>query len=110
MINATLCSTNREEPWAANVNFEVAGSTWTVDLSTKYAHYKNILENKNVVVVYKTADFEILAKGTATLSEPDTNHIATATIEITWLRLVEKDAVTDYTDVKEIERVTNSHV
>lgn len=109
MINATLCSTNGTEPWAANVDFEISGSTWAVGLSTKYAHYKNILENSNVVVVYKTPDFEILAKGIASLSEPDVDQIATATITLTWLRLVENDTATDYADTDEIERIVISH-
>jgi hypothetical protein len=73
MSNATLCSTNGNEPWAANVDFQAHGSTWIVGLSAKYAHYKNILENSNVVIVYKTASFEMIAKGIASLSEPDTD-------------------------------------
>lgn len=110
MINATLCSTNRKEPWAANVDFEVDGSTWVVELNTKYAHYKNILENKHIVVVYKTASFEIIAKGTASLAEPTPDHVATASISLDWLRLVENETTTDYTDSNEIERVVISHI
>lgn len=109
MINATLCTTNSKEPWAANVDFEVDGSTWTVGLSAEYAHYKNILQNKNVVVVYKTANFEMLAKGTAHLSEPNANKIAKATIGLNWLRLVENGTTSDNTDVSEIERIVISH-
>ena len=109
MINATLCSTNTVEPWAANVYFEVNGTEWTVELSTKYSHYKNLLQNRNVVIVYKTADFEILAKGSAILSEPDIDEVATATISITWLRLVEKDNTIDYTACSEIEQVVLAH-
>jgi hypothetical protein len=109
MINATLCSTNRDEPWAANVDFEVDGAVWVVGLSAKYAHYKNILQNSNIVVVYKTSDFEILAKGTTSLSEPDEDQIATATITLTWLRLVENGATVDHTDANKIEEIVRSH-
>jgi hypothetical protein len=109
MINATLCSTNGAEPWAANVDFQIHGSTWVVGLSAKYAHYKNILGNKNVVIVYKTADFELLAKGVASLSEPNADEMATTTITLTWLRLVENDTVADYAESSEIEHVVNSH-
>ena len=110
MINATLCSTNSTEPWAANVDIEVHGSTWQVGLSTKYAHYKNILGNKNVVIVYKTTSFEILARGIASLSEPDTNQMATATINLAWLRLVENNTTVDYTNANEIEGIVISHI
>jgi hypothetical protein len=110
MINATLCSTNREEPWAANVDFEVNGSKWVAGLNAEYAHYKNIVANNNVVVVYKTPSFEIIAKGTASLAEPLTDNMAIATVTLTWLRLVENGVVNDYTDATEIERIVNSHI
>lgn len=109
MINATLCSTSREEPWAANVDFEVHGTAWVVELHTKYTHYKNVVENSNVVIVYKTAGFEIIAKGTASVGEPTSDNIAVASISLNWLRLVENDTVTEYTDTAEIERVVVSH-
>ncbi len=105
MINATLCSTNNTEPWAANVNFEVEGSTWIVELNAKYAHYKNLLENKKVVVVYKTPDFEIIAKGTANLTLPTEDDVAKASITLNWLRLVENRNTNDHTEKNEIERI-----
>lgn len=110
MINATLCSTNREEPWAANVDFEVNGSTWVTGLNTNYSHYKNIVQNQNVVVVYKTSDFEIIAKGTTSLSEPNTDQVAVATINLTWLRLVENESLNDYTNPSEIEQILESRI
>lgn len=79
MINATLCSTSREEPWAANVDFEVQGATWTTTLSTAYAHYQNVVVNESVVVVYKTQGFEMIAKGSARLDEPADDGTALAT-------------------------------
>lgn len=110
MINATLCSTNGQEPWAANVEFEVKGVKWIVSLNTKYAHYRNIVANENVVLVYKTPAFEIIAKGKASLSNTNLDHTATATITLTWLRLVENDTLSDYIGINDIERVLSSRI
>ncbi len=105
MLLATLCSTNNTEPWAANVNFEVNGLIWIVKLNSKYAHYKNLLENNKVVVVYKTPNFEIIAKGEAALTEPSLEDISVASITINWLRLVENNNTNDYTERSDIERI-----
>jgi hypothetical protein len=109
MITATLCSTNGEEPWAANVAFEVQKSVWTTKLNTKYAHYKNLTQNNNIVVVYQTPSFEILAKGTASLSEPAVDEVSIATITLTWLRLVENGETADHADITEINEIIKSH-
>lgn len=95
MINATLCTTNTQEPWAANVDFTVAGTMWSTIVNKNYTHYKNLVLNENVVIVYKTSEFEIIARGTALLASPDEEGFAAVTITVTWLRLVEGDRMQD---------------
>lgn len=110
MINATLCTTNTQEPWAANVDFTVAGAEWLTVLNSDYAHYKNLTVNNKAVIVYKTQGFEIIAKGLASVADPDSEGFATAAVTLTWLRLVEDGAVQDFDQIAAINKAIATHL
>jgi len=100
-FNATLCSTNGTEPWAANVDFVLVNNTLMTQLKTSYTHYKNIVKNGNVVIAYKELGSEILIKASATVSGHEEN-IATVIIKPTWARLVKSGSTNDTSDSNEI--------
>lgn len=104
IINATLCTTNGNEPWAANVDLEVLDGTFIVNLDINYTHYKNLMNNTNVMIVYRNATLEILIKGLATSIKQE-NDDATVTIKPIWLRLVETDNMDDISDPEQIKTV-----
>jgi hypothetical protein len=101
MVNATLCTTNNEAPWAANVNFDAAGAVWSVKLNTNFEHYKNLLINKRVVIVYKRPELELILKGHAELAEVD-DQLCLVRVSVDWLRVVEQNEVRDLDSLDEI--------
>jgi hypothetical protein len=109
MINATLCTTNNKEPWAANVNFEVNNIDWSTTLKTKYAHYSNLQTNKSAVIVYKDGDLELIIKALADVSdslqqEEDVN----VSFKVNWLRLVKDGNISDLKEETDILTALNS--
>lgn len=100
-FNATLCSTNGDEPWVANVNMTLSENEIITELKISYAHYKNIVTNSNVMVAYKNPTSELLVKATAIISEQE-DDIATVIIQPTWMRQVEMGSTKDTKDIVEI--------
>lgn len=103
-INAILCTTNGHEPWAANVDLAVLDGTFITDLNVNYTHYENLINNANVVIVYKNTTSEILIKGLAASIKRDSDN-ASVTIKPTWLRLVEADDMSDTSDFEQIKAI-----
>ena len=104
MVNATLCTTNSDEPWAANVDFSVMSNSWSTQLDVKYQHYKNLCTNNHVVIVYKVLNLELIMKGVAKLTSIKDGR-SLASITVTWLRLVENSTVSDFDSVDDITQL-----
>lgn len=105
MINATLCTTNRLEPWGAVVPFETDGINWTTKLDTKYSHFKNLRVIPNAVIVYKDENRELILKTRASLGDlSGTAGLVTVTFNIEWLRVVESTAIKEITNQEEIAK------
>lgn len=98
MINATLCTTNGNEPWAANVNFQLDGINWSTTLKTKYTHYANLRTNNSAVIVYKDGGLELIIKALADLADSSEEDMEVI-FKITWLRLVRDGEVSDFEEV-----------
>ncbi|HSX01740.1 MAG TPA: hypothetical protein VLI05_00320 [Candidatus Saccharimonadia bacterium] len=105
MINATLATTNGLEPWAANVDFSIEGTNWSTTLNPAYLHYKNLVSNPRVVIVYKASDHEIIARGLAEMPYESAAKPSRITINTTWLRLVENGKIQDYDSKSDIYEV-----
>ena len=108
-LNATLCTTNANEPWAANVDFMLTDGLFITKLNVNYAHYKNLVVNKNVVIVYKTALLEILIKGIGKFTEYKGDNV-TVSIKPTWLRLVENDDMNDASEPQDIQAILEQKI
>jgi hypothetical protein len=106
-MNATLCTTNNTEPWAANVNFEINGANLSTTLKIKYAHYSNLKTNNHVVIVYQGKDHELIIKALATVVEVSKEE-AKVLFEATWLRLVKAGKVSDFKEESDILFALNS--
>lgn len=110
MINATLCTTSNTEPWAANVDFAVDGANWSTTLNSNYAHYQNLAANNKLVIAYKIPGLELIAKGIAELSQPDTEGFAPVAITLTWLRFVENDSIQDFDSPEQIAKIITTRL
>ena len=108
-FNATLCSTDGKEPWAANVDMDFLENEIMTRLKTNYAHYRNIFNNGSVVIVYKYSGMEILIKALATINKLEGN-IATVTIRPTWIRLVENGSTNDVSDTNDIINILRHRI
>lgn len=108
-FNATLCSTDGNEPWAANVDLTLSEEVITTKLKTSYAHYKNISSNRNVVIVVKNQDTELIVKGSASVKEINDDK-ATLSIQPTWTRVVENGKTRDIIAKKEMTEVLDQEI
>jgi hypothetical protein len=106
MITATLCSTNGNEPWGANVPFELKDGSLTTKLKTEYLHYQNLKLNPKAVIVYSSDNLELIIKAKAKLSEPN-DGVSQVVFEPNWMRVVEAGNIEDLEDSKEVAAKLN---
>lgn len=109
MIKAVLSTTNNNEPWAALVPFEVTGTIWSLELKTKYQHYKNLEKNPKAIIVFTKEEAELIMKATVEL-ETISPEDAKAILHINWLRLVTAEGVVDIDGPKEIEQTLQKYI
>lgn len=101
MISATLCSTNTDEPWAANVQFSVSDNKLKTTLKPEYTHFQNLSVNQHAAIVYKYRDVEIIMKAEAEIQD----HLTGETdFTVIWLRVVRHGTIQDSNKIDEIKK------